>query len=114
MFNFKRKTIRDIAVKRLAEEVIAYAGWYQTHGLALPPKYAKDPGAWNDALYRIARAFELLEADLKEEGPYWEAKHCWHGKPDAEKVKQVEQEINEGLLLFGENLLYLTDLIKTN
>jgi hypothetical protein len=113
MFNFKKnnKTIRDIAVKSLCKIISEYSTWYDEHGLCLPPDYASDPSAWTEALHKVKRAFILLNDELHQRGELWEAKNKWKkfGEQDSEKIDELNKEIKEGMMIFGAQLLYLTD-----
>lgn len=111
IFKKKTKTIRDTAVKALFDIVSDYSEWYDEHGLYLPPDYMHDPTGWCEDLHKVKRAFTLLYEDLNEKGELWEAKKKWEkfGEQDAEKLKDLNNEILDGLRIFGAQLLYLTD-----
>lgn len=87
----KADTIRDTAVKHLAEIIEDYSLWYEEHGIHLPPEYAHDPTGWTNDLQKVREAFLLLEDE------------------DEEAIKAKEKEIVEGLTIFGKQLFYLTD-----
>lgn len=112
----KVDTIRDVAVRALYHIVEDYSDWYEEHGLYLPPDYAADPTRWTEDLHRIKRAFKLLYDELDGEGELYAAKTKWskYGEVDAEEIKHLEKEINEGLEIFGKQLFYLTDPKKEN
>jgi len=107
----KQVTIRDIAVQVMTDVISDYSDWYEEKGLYLPPDFATDPAGWTEALHKIKRAFTLLDDEAHQEGELWEAKNRWkeYGEQDAERIKELEHEIQEGLLLFGQNLQYMTD-----
>ena len=104
-------SIRDIAIENLYLAIEDYSDWYQEHGLYLPPDYYTDPSEWNEILHKIKRSFRLLYEEIHGYGELWEAKNKWDkfGQQDTEKIKDLNQEIKEGLDLFGSQLFYLTD-----
>lgn len=112
----KVETIRDVAVKSLYDVVADYSDFYEEHGFYLPPEYATNPSTWTTNLQKMKRAFELLDEETHGEGELYDAKMKWakYGEVDAEKVKELEKEIEEGFTLFGKNLFYLTDPKKRN
>ena len=105
------ETIRDIAVLTLYEVISDYSDWQEQHGLYLPPDFATDPTGWAIALQKMKRAFRLLYEEIMSEGELWEAKNKWkdYGEEDVEEIKELNEEIQEGLTLFGKYLFYLTD-----
>lgn len=107
-------SLRDVTVSLLAEFVEDYSEWYDLHGIHLPPAFATDPTAWTEALHKMKRAFNILNDELNQEGELWKAKHEWeqYGEQDVQKIEELEKEIEEGLLLFGQNLYYMTDTKK--
>lgn len=104
-------SMRDITVSLLAEFLEDYAKWYSAHGIHLPPSFETDPTAWTEALRKMARAFNLLNDEQNKEGELWKAKYEWeeYGEKDVAKIEELEKEIKEGLLLFGQNLYFMTD-----
>jgi predicted FMN-binding regulatory protein PaiB len=101
----KVRTIRDIVVGSVYEALEDYSEWYEQQGLHLPPNFATDPTAYTEALHKMVRAFELLYEEIQGEGELLQAR-CGE---DAQKVEQLEKEVQEGLLLFGQNFGYMTD-----
>lgn len=103
--------IRDYSVQALYRLVSDYSDWYEEHGVKLPPDFATDPTAWTVCLQKMKRAFCLLHDEQNGSGPLWNAKHKWaqFGEVDSEEIKDLEQEIHEGLSLFGKYLYYMQD-----
>lgn len=110
----KQPTIRDKAVTSLTQMIESYSDWYEEKGLYLPPDYQADPTSWTEALHKVKRAFKMLNDEMDGTGELWEAKNGWSkfGEKDIEKINELEKEIKEGLAIFGQQLLYLTDIIK--
>lgn len=102
------KTIREIvAVKSIAKALKDYSKWYDEEGLYLPPNFARDPSGWSEALHRMSRAFTLLSEEIEEHGELWMAKNS--DPVDNDRLITLEDEIKEGLKLFGENIYYMND-----
>ena len=105
------ESIRDITVRALYEAITDYSNWYECYGLYLPSSFATDPTGWTEALHKMKRAFQLLYDELHQEGELWDAKQKWvaYGEQDVEQLHDLEKEVTEGIRLFGENLMYMTD-----
>jgi hypothetical protein len=105
------RKIRDIGITALYEAIEDYSEWYDEHGIHLPPTYADNPTAYTEDLHKMSRAFRLLYEEIQGEGELWEAKHGWekYGEKDVQKIEELEKDIQEGLLLFGQNFFYMTD-----
>ena len=110
----KIKTLRDLVVWNLSGDVKDYAEWYADHGIYLPEEFSHDPSQWTEVLRKISRAFELRFDEIKGEGELFEARNRWaeFGEVDAEKLKELEQEVQEGFELFGKYLNVLTDTTR--
>ena len=106
-------TIREMTIRAIYEPLDEYVDWACEQGMSLPPDYAKDPTAWNEILRHMQRAFRLLNEELEGEGDLWKAKNEWKefGEQDADKIKEIEKDIQGGLTLFGKYLFYLTEEI---
>ena len=103
--------LRDQIVRFVAPLISDYAEWNSEHGMYLPEDFANDPTAWQVTLFKMKRAFDLLEGELDGEGELWEAKNKWaqFGEQDAGALVDLNKEIKEGLELFGKYLNVLTD-----
>lgn len=116
MFNLSKKkeqkSIRQVAVENLTDLISDYAEWYHRAGLYLPPAYAADPTGWSEALQKIERAFDLVSGNDDDYTlAQFNAETGLVG--DLQNLEDLEKEINEGFALFGANLLYLTDIKKS-
>jgi len=109
----KNLTIRDQCVHLFADEIAGYSDWYEEKGLKLPPDFAQNPSEWTEVLHKMKRAFQLLKEEKDGEGAYWLAKNKWKEfgiiEQDTEEIEEYEEEIQEGLMLFGKYLFWLTD-----
>lgn len=106
-------TLRDTIVTSVFKNIDEYADWYAEAGLLLPPDFATDPTQWTEALRKMQRAFSLVSEEIDGYGELWEAKNKWKefNEKDAEEIKLLEQEINEGFALFGKYLYYMNDFV---
>ena len=103
--------LRDQIVRFMAPLIDDYALWNSEEGIFLPEAFATDPTGWQQALYKMKRAFNLLNDELDGKGELWEAKNKWaeFGEKDAGALADLNKEIQEGLELFGRFLNELTD-----
>lgn len=62
-----------------------YVTWQTEHGSATPDEFAKDPAAWLEVLRKMERAFDLLV----------------DSRSSLTDTPEAQQEIEEGLALFG-------------
>lgn len=107
----KPVSIRDITVTILDEFISDYSDWYEARGLHLPEPFGADAAAYTEGLHKMKRAFNLLYDEMEETGELWDAKHKWEqfGEEDVQKIEELENEVKEGLALFGQALYYMTD-----
>ncbi len=83
-----------------------YVTWQKEHGMSCPEDL--DPATWLEVLNKIDRAFKFMDERTRDEGvppPPYEDKAAWDKWSD--QIMKEDQEIKEGIVLFGK---YLQDL----
>ena len=95
--------VTDFIIKTIYEPLKEFIEHYETHGMALPPEFASDPGAWLVILKEIEFSFDSIYQDKFGEEP----SEAWITTSEAKE--EHKKRVNKGLEYFGKYLMYLWD-----